>query len=513
MQRPSDSTVTVPEERLDSWKEIASYLNRGARTVQRWEREEGLPVHRLHHEKLGSVYGYKSELDAWWKSRGTKLDLQPQPAETEPEPDPSIAVLPFRDLSRERDQQYFCDGIAEEIIGALSRVKRLRVASRMSSFRVGVESADLRSIGRQLGVSTVLEGSVRKSGDRLRVTVQLADAEKGYQLWSEAYDRESSDIFAIQEEIARHVAESLEVSLTPKEQAALQKAPTRDLQAYDFYLRGRQYFYGYGIRDMEYAIQLFTRATGCDSEFALAYAGLADCWSFLYLYADRNERVREQADWASARAVELDPEAATAHASRGMVHSLSERDHAAEDSFRTALRLDSNLFEAHYFFARHCFARGRAGEALRLYEAAMSGHPEDYQCPLLAAQIYEDMGQPEKAREARQRGIDIAERHLSLHPDDPRALYMGANGLVALGQKRRGREWADRALAMRPDDPMVLYNIGCIYSLIGAIDESLNCLEGAVEKGLTQRGWYENDSNLDAVRGNVRFEGLLKALK
>ena len=512
MQKPSEQTVSpVSGERLDSWKEIASYLNRGARTVQRWEREEGLPVHRLHHEKLGSVYAYRSELDAWWTGRRSKLEVQPQ-TESEAEPEPSIAVLPFRDMSRERDQQYFCEGIAEEIIAALSRVKGLRVASRMSSFHISADAGDARSIGRQLGVRTLLEGSVRKSGDRLRITVQLADSDKGYQLWSEAYDRDSSDIFTIQEEIARHVAESLEVSLTPKEQAALHKVPTRDLEAYDFYLRGRQYFYGYGTRDMEYAIQLFTRATGCDSEFALAYAGLADCWSFIYLYADRNETVREQADWASARAVELDPESAQAHASRAMVHSLSGRDAEADASFREALRLDSNLFEAHYFFARHCFAKGRVEEAVSLYDTAMQVRPDDFQCPLLVAQIYDDLGQKVKATEVRRSGVEKAERHLSLHPDDARALYMGANGLVAMGQHRRGKEWAERALALRPDDGMVLYNIGCIYSLVGAVEEALHCLERAVRHGLTQRGWYEHDSNLDRLRQHPRFQQLLRGL-
>jgi TolB-like protein len=368
MQRTPERTASPSEERLDSWKEIAAYLNRGARTVQRWEREEGLPVHRLQHEKLGSVYAYKSELDAWWNGRRGKLEAQPPGTEADSERDnsPSIAVLPFRDMSREQDQQYFCEGMAEEIIGALSRVKGLRVASRMASFRIDAAANDARSIGRQLGVRALLEGSVRKAGDRLRINVQLADSENGFQLWSEAYDRESSDIFSIQEEIARHVAESLEVNLTPKERDALHRVPTRDLEAYDYYLRGRQYFYGYSIRDMEYAIQLFTRATGCDSEFALAYAGLADCWSFIYLYSDRNDTVREQADWASARAVELDPESAGAHASRGLVHSLSGRDAEAENSFRTSLRLDPNLFEGHYFFARHCFSKGQLQQAAEL---------------------------------------------------------------------------------------------------------------------------------------------------
>jgi TolB-like protein/Tfp pilus assembly protein PilF len=415
-------------------------------------------------------------------------------------------------MSREQDQQYFCEGMAEEIIGALSRVKGLRVASRMASFRIDTTANDAKAIGRQLGVRALLEGSVRKAGDRLRIHVQLADSENGFQLWSEAYDRDSSDIFAIQEEIARHVAESLEVNLTPKERDALHRVPTRDLEAYDYYLRGRQYFYGSSIRDMEYAIQLFTHATGCDSEFALAYAGLADCWSFIYLYADRNDTVREQADWASARAVELDPESAAAHASRGLVHSLSGRDAEAEDSFRTSLRLDPNLFEGHYFFARHCFSKGQLQQAAELYEAAMRVRPDDYQSPLIAAQIYDDLGRHETARQIRQSGIDIAERHLSLHPDDARALYMGASGLVAVGQNRRARERADRALALQPDDAMLLFHVGCVYSQLGAVDDALDCLEKSTVRGFSQRRSYELDGALDALRSHPRFQALLAGL-
>ena len=512
MQRTPERSVSPSEERLDSWKEIAAYLNRGARTVQRWEREEGLPVHRLHHEKLGSVYAYKSELDAWWTGRRGNLEAQPRAPEAGPDAPPSIAVLPFRDMSQEQDQQYFCEGMAEEIIGALSRVKGLRVASRMASFRIDPAANDARSIGRQLGVRALLEGSVRKSGSRLRIAVQLAAAESGFQLWSEAYDRDSSDIFAIQAEIARHVAESLEVSLTPKERDALHRVPTRDLEAYDYYLRGRQYFYGHSIRDMEYAIQLFTRATGCDSEFALAYAGLADCWSFIYLYSDRNETVREQADWASARAIELDPESAAAHASRGLVHSLSGRDAEAENAFRTSLRLDPDLFEGRYFFARYAASRGRWEEAAELYRSAARVRPDDYQSPLLAAGIYDRLGRTGEAREMRQSGIEVAERHLSLHPDDPRVLYMGASGLVALGQNRRAREWTDRALALQPDDAMLLFHAGGVYARLGALDAALDCIEKSAARGFTDFASYEQDPSLDAVRRHPRFQALLQRL-
>ncbi len=496
-------------DRLDSWKEIAAYLRRGTRTVQRWERDQGLPVHRLKHEKLGSVYAYTSELDAWWEARRSELENEP-PAQHESEA--SIAVLPFADMSRERDQEYFCEGIAEEIIGALSRIEGLHVASRTSSFRFKAGAADISDVARQLRVRAVLEGSVRKHDQHLRISVQLIEAASGYHIWSEVFDRTMSDVFAIQAETAASVARALKVALSPKDHAALHDAPTRDAQAYDYYLRGRKFFYGYSVADMEFAIQMFTRAVIRDPAFALAYAGLADCWSFIYLYGTRSDIVREQAGWASERAVELAPANAVAHASRGIALSLSRREEEAEAEFEKAVRLDPDSYEAYYFYARHAFAHGALAKAADLYEAAMRIRPEDYQAPLLIGQVYDCLEMPERAAAARRRGIEAAEQHLQLNPDDARALYMAANGMAALGDSQRAREWAGRAAALRPDDAMLLYNVGCIYSLLGCVEQALSCLERAAELGIRQRGWFENDGDLRPLRTHQRFQALIAKL-
>jgi TolB-like protein/cytochrome c-type biogenesis protein CcmH/NrfG len=507
---PAAHKVTeARDERLDSWKEIATYLKRGVRTVQRWESEAGLPVHRLQHEKLGSVYAWGSELEAWWKSRGSQLDKR---AGEDYASTLAIAVLPFADLSQEKDQQYFCEGIAEEIISRLTRVKAIRVVSRTSAFHVGALTSDLRELGRRLRVGTILEGSVRKAGALLRITVQLADVETGYQRWSGRFDREFSDIFAIQDEIARSVVESLEVDLTANERAALQILPTFNLRAYEYYLRGRQHYYQFGPKSMDSAVRLFLQAISLDPGFARAYAGLADCWCYIYLYSDRSETVREQAEWASRKALEMSPDSAHARASYGFSLSVSGRDAEAEEAFETAARLDPELFEAWYFYARHCFVRGRAQKAIGLYEAAMRVRPDDYQSPLLVAQIYDDCGLNEEAATARRRGIKLAEEHMKVNPEDARALYMTANGLVALGDTARGQVYAQRALDTRPDDPMLLYNVGCIYSMLGRCDDALECLSQAAARGLTQRGWYENDSNLAPLRTHPRFQQLLARL-
>jgi len=394
----------------------------------------------------------------------------------------------------------------------LTRIQGLRVSSRTSSFAYKGKSEDIRAIGRKLGVSTVLEGSVRKEGNQLRISVQLISVEDGYHLWSERYDRELKHVFAIQDEMARTIASTLKITLTPKESVAIGKAPTTDLQAYDYYLRGRQFFYQYKKRGIEVALIMFSQAIGHDPGFVRAYAGMADCYSFLYLHAGSQAQNREQADTMSRKALELDPDSAEAHASRGLAYSLKNSYEDAEKEFETAIRLGPNLFEAYYFYARTCFEQGKLERTIELYEKSMEVNPLDYQAPLLAAQVYSDLGDEEKAEASRQRGIQAAETKLKLNPDDSRALYMGANGLVALGEYDRGLEWARQALAIDPDEPMVLYNVACVQSLANQYDEALDTLERAVKSGLTHKGWLEHDSNLDPLRRNPRFKRLIKQL-
>jgi tetratricopeptide (TPR) repeat protein len=367
-------------------------------------------------------------------------------------------------------------------------------------------------MGRRLRVKTLLEGSVRKAGERLRIGVQLTSVESGFQLWSAQYDRDLRDIFAIQTDVAQGVVRELAVTLSPKESIALRTSPTGDVRAYDCYLRGRSFYYRYSPRDVQFALEMFLRAAEIDSGYARAYAGIADCWSYLYLYSDRSDRIREQAQWASSKAVEMDANSAQAQASHGLSLSLSGRDEEAEKAFETATRLDPGLFEAHYFHARHCFARGRLDQAVQFYEKAIEARPDDFQSPLLVAQSYDVLGRGEEARAARRRGIEAAERHLKLNPDDARAVYMAANGFVGLDDAVQGRCWADRALDMSPDDPMLLYNVGCIYSMLGVADRAIECLERAVKRGLTQKGWYQHDSNLDPLRDHPRFVELLRSL-
>ena len=424
----------------------------------------------------------------------------------------SIAVLPFVDMSPQKDQAHLCEGIAEELINGFVRIRDLQVAARTSAFKYKSSTLDIREIGRQLGVDTVLEGSVRKSGDQLRVTAQLIDVENGYHLWSDRYDRQAKDIFAIEDEISGRIVEALRVTLTPEEQQSFRASPTTDLQAYDYYLRGRKFYYEFRKRLMELALEMFTLAIRHDPAFALAYTGIADCCTFLFLYTERSKESLERADEASRRALELRPDLAEPHVSRGQFLSISQRHAEAEAEFEAALKLGPRLFDTYYQYARDSFAQGKSVKAITLYEKAAAVAPDDYMSRLLVAQIYDDLGEHAKAAATRREGIRIVEGLLRVNPGDIRALYMGANALVALGQIEKGLEWASLALIMDPTDSMVLYNVACIFSLAGESEKALDCLERAATAGLSQKEWYEHDSNLDPLRSLPRFKALLERL-
>jgi TolB-like protein/Flp pilus assembly protein TadD len=431
---------------------------------------------------------------------------------TQPAVAKSIAVLPFVNMSNDPENEYFTDGIAEEIINALTKIQALRVASRTSAFAFKGKNEDIGDIGRKLKVSTVLEGSVRKAGNKLRVTAQLVNVADGYHLWSERYDRQLEDVFAIQDEIAENIVKALRVVLSEEEKRAIEQVPAADVQAYDYYLRGRQFFHQFRRSGIQFARRMFERAMEIDPRYAIAYAGAADCCSFLYMYWDASKANLEGADAYSKKALELGPELAEAHASRGLAVSLSKRYDEAEREFQTAIRLNPQLFEAHYFSGRASFQQGKHEDAVRHYEEACRVRPEDYQVPMLLTLPYSRLGRTAEAEASLRRGLQVVEKHLELNPDDARALYLGGIALVQIGDIPRALEWAGRALALDSEDSGVLYNVACVKALAGQKDEALDCLDKAIRNGFGHREWLDNDTDLDPLRSDPRFEALLKKL-
>ena len=443
--------------------------------------------------------GIRKDSDSWGVSSGDDKST-------------SIAVLPFTDMSPEHDQAFFCEGVAEEILNALTKIEQLNVTARSSSFTYNAGSGDIRRIGRELGVATVLEGSVRKSGSRIRITAQLINTKDGYHIWSRSFDEELHDVFAIQDEIATEIAQALLETLTPSEQARIKSTPTPNIEAYEYYLRGRQFFNRFRKKDIEFAREMFHRAIQTDENYARAWAGYADCHSFLVMYADPKPGYRETAQEASARAVELAPDLAEAHAARGLSYLVSEDFAAAEREFETALRLNASLFEAHYYFARTRFHQGRLDEAMELFRSAAEVDPADYQSRCLRIQMLRGKGRIDEARAEAKEALEVLERHLKLNPDDARAYHLGAGTLVVLGDVDRAKRWLHRAIEIDPDDPIVLYNVACNLATLGEIDDSIAYLARVIEAGTISAAWIRNDDDLANLHGDPRFEQLMQSL-
>jgi non-specific serine/threonine protein kinase len=425
----------------------------------------------------------------------------------------SIAILPFTNMSGDPENEYFGDGITEELINAMVQVPDLNVTARTSVFALKGKNLGVQEIGRMLGVETLLEGSVRRSGDTLRITAQLIKASDGFHLWSERYDRKMADVFAIQDEIAASIVRALRPTLGASAADLVPKARTADVDAYDVYLRGRAQFHRAGRRNWQAARELFLRASRIDPAYALPYTGIADSSSFLYMYAGSAPADLDQADAASLKALDLAPNLAEAHAARGVAMSLRGRYDDANREFETAIRLDPKLFEAYYFFARQRFAQGKPEEAAALYEKAMAARPEDYQAPALLSDVYGALGRTADSKAMRRKTLAIIGPHLEASPDDARALYLGGQCWIQLGEIDRGLEWVAKAAALDPDDPGILYNAACAYAQAGRIDQALASLEKAVDNGFAQKAWIENDSDLTPLRKLPRYEAILKRLK
>jgi adenylate cyclase len=424
----------------------------------------------------------------------------------------TIAVLPFINMSGDAENEYFSDGVAEEILNLLTRLPQLRVSSRSSSFAYKGEQINVRQVAEDLNVSTLLEGSVRRAGDRVRITAQLIDAATDSQLWSETYDREMKDVFAIQDDIAQSIVNALKVTLTPRDRRALQYVATSDAKAYDYYLRGRKFFYSMTKRAFHHAVKMYRQAIAEDPSYALAYAGIADAHSFLFMYGDSTPANVGKAQEASNRAVELDPDSAEAHASRGIALSISKRYDEAREEFESSIKLNPKLFEAHYFFARDCYAQGKFEEAAELFASAAEVNPADYQSPNFEASALKELGRAEESTAAYFRAYMAAEKHLELHPDDARAMYLGAAALVAVGELEKAGAWAERALDADRNEPAVLYNVACTYSLMGDVDKAIELLGESIDAGFGYRAWLENDNTLAALREDPRFQALLDRL-
>jgi TolB-like protein/Flp pilus assembly protein TadD len=419
--------------------------------------------------------------------------------------EPSVAVLPFADLSAEHDQEHFCDGMVDEIVAELTRVPGLRVAARTSTFAFKHRTDDVRDIARRLGVNTVLEGSVRKAGERLRVTAQIIDAVTGFHLKSERWDRKLEDMLALQQEIAQRIAAALPYRTGP----AAVGVTTDDLCD-----RGFAYLQRTSRRSQRFAVDLFGQVLALDPKSVRAWAGHALSHVVLYPTATSTQQYRADALQAATRALELGPHCAVAWTAFGAATAINDGFAAAERAFVRAIDLDPLLFETYHYFGHACFEAGEYQRAADLYERAAAVRPDDYQALMFARQAYRSLRRAAEELRAAERQVAAAERALRADPADARALSLSSGSLVVLGRVDEARDWTRRACALEPNEPYVHYNAAGVLARLGQVENALVELESGTENGrLCRPSWVEHDEDLASLRGHPRFQTLLANMR
>ena len=423
----------------------------------------------------------------------------------------SIAVLFFENLSGVKEDEYFRDGITEDIITELSKIRGLNTFSRPTVLGFRDKPVTPAQIGHQLGAAYVLAGSLRRAGTRLRINAQLVDTRTDFPLWSERYDREMQDVFEVQDEIARKIAEALRITLSPQEQAAISAKPTENLQAYDLYLRGKSYARRLTQQDLEFALQMFESAIGLDARFALAYAGIANvCAQHHYRHGSGSgwlDRARDAAE----KAVSLQPHLPEAHVGRGWVFYANKQYDEAVTEARMAIAQKSDCEGVYYMLGRALFAAGRYQEILEIADDAVRVSGSDYNIYVPIINALKALGKHDAQRHMNMRRVEALETHLREVPDDARARMQLAITYATLDRPDDAMREAQLAMVLRPNEPTVLYNAACTFCMLERKPEALEALKKAWHAGFKDAVWARRDPDLAILHGEAEFERLYPA--
>ena len=425
----------------------------------------------------------------------------------------SICVLPFENMSGDPEQEYFSDGISEDITTDLSKVSALKVTARNTAFTFKGQAVDVCRIARELRVGHVLEGSVRKAGSRVRITAQLIDGATGDHVWAERYDRDLTDIFAIQDEISRAIVEALKLKLLPEEKKAIKERGTINVDAYNLYLMARNYWVtgNHGDRGREErVIRISKRAVEIDPDYPRAWALLSIAQSNLHFgFGDPCE----DGVAAANRALSLDPTIAEAYCAKARQLAESDRHDEAFEQLEIGLRLDPNSWELHKAAANLLMNTGRVAEATRHFEKAAEVMETDYHAWGMLVTCYLATGDKQRADEAAGKSIEEAERVLASDPSNGAAISFVVAGLAALGEGDRAREWIDRALLIDPDNLNMRYNFACALANLGDREGSIEMIERALLEGKGAIGNAEFDPDLALIRDDPRYKAILAKAK
>jgi non-specific serine/threonine protein kinase len=420
----------------------------------------------------------------------------------------SIAVLYFENISGLKEDEYFRDGITEDIITELSKIKGMSTFSRPTVLAYRDKQVTPAQIGQQLKAAYVLAGSLRRAGNRLRINAQLVDTHTDFPLWSERYDREMKDVFEVQDEIARKIAEALRITLSPQEQAALAAKPTENLQAYDLYLRGKNYARRMTRQDLEFALQMFENAVSLDPNFALAYAAIAHVCAQTHYNYGRDPIWLQRAEVASQRAVGLQPQLPEVLVAQAWILYAAQNYEDAARCVQKAIDRKRDCEGAYYLLCRVLFAAGRYQEVASIADTALEASGEDYNCYVPIANALSAMGKQEAARNTSQRWVAALQEHLKKVPEDARARILLAANYADMDRADDAVREANFAVALRSNEATVLYNAACVFSALKRKPEAMEVLKKAWDAGFKDANWARRDPSLSFLHGDSEFDQL-----
>jgi serine/threonine protein kinase/Flp pilus assembly protein TadD len=422
----------------------------------------------------------------------------------------AIAVLPFDNISPDKENDYFSEGLTGELIANLSRLKDVKVISRTTSMQYKDTKKDIKTIGRELGTRYIIEGNVRKFGDDLRITAQLIDVESDTQLWAETYKGKLADVFDIQEQVSRQIVDALMVKLTPIEKVELTKRPTVNAEAFDYNLRARNYLYRYSKNYIQFAIQFFEKSISLDSRYAEAYAGLGEAYAVKYAYFERKDVWLEKAMELSLKAIMYDPSLSEAYAALSLAYFYKASYNEALTAVQKALELDPNNFFGYWILARVYHTLGRDKESIDPLKKTLELNPNFYVAYSDLRMVYEGLNETEKLQEIIIEGIKFFPKHLENNPDDSRARILYANFLLISGEEEKAKEEISTALTLSPDDNVMLYNAACAYARINEKKSAIDTLKTIILAGYEDFDWMKKDPDLENIRNEPDYIELMR---
>jgi serine/threonine protein kinase/Flp pilus assembly protein TadD len=422
----------------------------------------------------------------------------------------AIAVLPFGNISQEKESDYFSDGLTEELIASLSRLKDVRLVPRATSMQYKGTSKDLKTISRELGTRYILSGSVRKFQDNLRITVELIDVDADAQLWAETYKGKLADVFDIQEQVSKQIVDALVLQLSPTEKIVLTKRSTINADAFDCYLRGRDFLYRRTKNGVQFAIQLFQKAIELDPRYAAAYAGLGEAYATLHYDYDTKDVWIERAIESSLKALMYDSTLSEAYSALGLAYMSKKALNEALTAAQKATELDPNNFASYWILGRIYHLADRDREAAEMHKKAIALNPNFHTAYGDLRVVYERLGEKEKHDEILDSLLQIYPRYLAQHPDDSRSHIYYAIDLAHVGRFDEAKREAAKALELSPGDSLMMYNAACFYARMGEKQLAMESLRSSVAAGLEDYEWIKRDPDFDSIRDEPGYIELMR---